>query len=157
MTITTTKARLRFSPIPAAVAAEARQTRKDRFGHDLKVYRDRAPCRVCLRISEEPEDLILLSYRPLPDRTPYAEIGPIFIHEHECAPYERFDVLPEDFRSRALVLRAYDGDGAIVDAAVAAPGEAESLASTFFANAAVAEVHVRHTTYTCFDFKIERG
>jgi len=46
-----------------------------------------------------------LSYQPLPDTNPYAEIGPIFIH----------------------------------------------------ARAEIAEVHVRHRSYTCYDFKVVRA
>jgi hypothetical protein len=156
MTIATRTTALRFLPIPTDVADEARRTRRDRFGHELKLYRGQEPCRVCLKISESPEDFILLSYQPLPDRNPYAEIGPIFIHERECTPHDS-DAFPEDFRPRSLVLRAYDSNGAIVDATVTAPGEAERVSMEFFENADVEELHVRHTSYTCFDFKIVRG
>ena len=46
-----------------------------------------------------------MSYQPLPDTNPYAEIGPIFIH----------------------------------------------------ARVEIAEVHVRHRSYTCYDFKVVRA
>jgi hypothetical protein len=157
MTTETETTPLRFIPIPEDVAREARRTRTDRFGHAVKAYRSQEPCRVCLKISSEPEEFLLLSYRPLADRSPYAEVGPIFIHERECTPYDSPDRFPEDFRPRALVLRAYDGNGAIVAATVAAPGEGEATASRFLDDPSVEEVHVRHTTYTCFDFKITRG
>ena len=156
MTIETNTRTLRFLPIPEDVASEARRTRTDRFGHAVKTYRGQEPCRVCLKICSEPEDFLLLSYQPLPDRNPYAEVGPIFIHERECTPHDSLDRFPEDFRSRALVLRAYDGNGAIVDATVAAPGEGEGTASKFLDDPNVEEVHVRHPSYTCFDFKIVR-
>jgi hypothetical protein len=148
---------LQYVPIPLEIAQEARRTRRDAFGHDIEVYRDTGPCRVCLRISTSPENLLLLSYQPLPDRNPYAEVGPIFIHEHECVPYNSLDAFPEDFASRELVLRAYDGNGRIFDAAVAPSGEGARVATEFLTNAAVHEVHVRHTSYTCFDFKIVRA
>ncbi len=148
---------LRFVPIPLDMAERARRTRKDEFGHDLVIRFDRAPCRVCLRISEAAEDLLLLSYRPLPDRNPYAEVGPIFIHVRDCAPYESLDTFPHDFRARELVLRAYDAEGSIFDAKVAPPGEGERVAGEFLADRGVAEVHVRHRSYTCFAFKIVRG
>jgi hypothetical protein len=147
---------LQFVPIPTEVAENARRTRKDRFGHELKVQRDNGPCRMCLRIPTSPENLILLSYQPLPDRNPYAEIGPIFIHERDCAPYGSLDAFPEDFLGRELVIRAYDVEGRILDASVAAPGEGERVAAEFLSNPNVTEVHVRHTSYTCFDFKIVR-
>jgi hypothetical protein len=149
---------MKFVPIPEAIAREARTTMRDRFGHDLCVtVEESAPCRVCLRIDKEPNEFLLMSYQPLPDTGPYAEIGPIFIHARECEPYSDLDSLPEDFRTRRLVLRAYSGAGAIVDAVVAEPGEAEMRAREFFERDEIAEIHVRHTSYTCFDFKIVRA
>ncbi len=147
---------LQYVPIPVEIAENARRTRRDSFGHDLEVYRDTGPCRVCLRMSPAPENFLLLSYQPLPDRNPYAEVGPIFIHEHDCAPYSALDAFPEDFIRRELVLRAYDAEGRIFDAAVASSGEGPRVAAEFLSNADVCEVHVRHTSYTCFDFKIVR-
>ena len=147
---------LAYLPMPVEIAAEARRTLRDRFGHQLKVERNQAPCRSCLRISKEPEDLILLSYQPLPDTNPYAEIGPIFIHARECVPYHSGD-FPADFLDRELVVRAYGHDGRIADALVAAPGDAEGAAAGFLANDRIAEAHVRHRSYTCFDFKIVRA
>jgi hypothetical protein len=148
---------LRFEPIPAEVAVRGRRTLTDDFGHKLHVQVTQAPCRVCLRISTQPEPLILLSYQPLADTNPYAEIGPIFIHERECTPYETRDAFPPDFTTRTLVLRAYDTQGCIYDATVAAPGEGARVAAEFLSLPEVAEVHVRHVSYTCFDFKIVRG
>jgi len=153
---TTTSLALAYLPIPADVAAEARRSLRDAFGHQLRVERNQAPCRSCLRISKAPEDLILLSYQPLRDTNPYAEIGPIFIHAHECTPYESPE-FPVDFLARELVVRAYNLEGRIEDAAIAAPGEAERAAAHFLGNDAIAEVHVRHRSYTCFDFKVVRA
>jgi hypothetical protein len=148
---------LRYLPIPETIALEARRTRKDRFGHDLRVTTNEAPCRICLRISRGPERLILLSYQPLPDSGPYAEIGPIFVHAHRCEPYDDFESFPQDFAGRRLVLRAYDHDGQIVDALVAEAGTAPQRAAALLSDRDVAEVHVRHESYTCYDFKIVRS
>jgi len=148
---------LRYAGIPEQVANEARETLKDRFGHDLRVVSETAPCRVCLRIPEEPENLILLSYQPLADTGPYAEIGPVFVHADRCEPYASTDAFPKDFARRCLVLRAYGHDGRIVDALVAQPGEAPQKAAELLSCDDVAEIHVRHESYTCFDFKIVRA
>jgi hypothetical protein len=148
---------LRYLPIPETIALDARRTRKDRFGHDLRVTTTEAPCRVCLRISRGPERLVLLSYRPLPDSGPYAEIGPIFVHAHRCEPYDDFETFPRDFLGRRLVLRAYGHQGQIVDALVAEAGTAPLRAAALLSDDAVAEVHVRHESYTCYDFKIVRS
>jgi hypothetical protein len=148
---------LQYVAIPEKIATQAREALVDRFGHHLQVVRDKAPCRVCLRISNELEELILFSYQPLPDTGPYAEIGPIFIHAHPCTPYSDTDVFPVDFAERRLVLRAYSLDGRIADAVVAEPGQAPARAGELLRREDVAEIHVRHESYTCFDFKILRG
>ena len=109
MTTTNIALALAYVPIPDEIASEARRTLQDRFGHQLAVARNQGPCRSCLRISKAPEDLILLSYQPLPDTNPYAEIGPIFIHAHECTPYDSPD-FPADFIERELVVRFSDLD-----------------------------------------------
>jgi len=152
-----TKVALQYVAIPQEIANEARQTRKDRFGHELRVVSEKAPCRLCLRISEQPESLILLSYQPLVDTGPYAEIGPIFVHANRCEPYASTREFPKDFAERRLVLRAYSHDGCIVDALVAQPGAAPQKAAELLSRDDVAEIHVRHESYTCFDFKIVRA
>ena len=158
MTTAVYKMILAFRPIPDAVAEEARRMRQDAFGHDLKIQTgETSPCRVCLRITEPADEVLLLSYRPLDDDTPYAEIGPIFIHADRCPRYDSVNVFPPAFLKRELVLRAYDYEGRISDAKVVPPGEAERVATDFLARPDVREVHVRHTSYTCFDFKIERA
>jgi hypothetical protein len=147
---------MKYLPIPNEIAAQAREKRVDRFGHQLQAVQETAPCRVCLRIPSEPEAMILMSYQPLSDTGPYAEIGPIFVHAQGCRPYSDFEAFPPDFAARPLVLRAYGYDGRITDARVAEPGQARSVAAEFLSREEVAEIHVRHVSYTCFDFKIVR-
>lgn len=147
---------MKYVPIPTDLAEQARKTLRDEFGHQLRVERNSGPCRICLRQSKEPEDLILLSYQPLSDTNPYAEIGPILIHPHACVPYD-MSAFPEDFLERELVVRAYNVEGRIADAVVAAPGDADRAASAFLENHDIAEVHVRSRAYTCFLFKAVRS
>ncbi|MDQ6929425.1 MAG: DUF1203 domain-containing protein [Candidatus Eremiobacteraeota bacterium] len=147
---------LAYVPISHDIAERARRTRRDDFGHALDIRKEFGPCRVCLRVSTEPEDFLLMSYRPLRDSGPYAEIGPVFIHARECAPYATPEIFPADFACRDLVLRAYNAAGEIVDAAVAKAGEHRALAASFLSDPHIEEVHVRHTSYTCYDFKILR-
>ncbi len=155
-TAASTTISLQFIPIPQGVADRARSTMRDDFGHILHIQSEQAPCRSCLRIPTSPEDLILLSYQPLRDRNPYAEVGPIFVHARDCRPYEPLDTFPEDFAPRELILRAYNNAGEISNAVIAAPGRTPALAAHLLSDPNVDEVHVRHTSYTCYDFKIAR-
>ncbi len=148
---------LTYLPIATEVADMARQTMRDAFGHQLRIERNQGPCRSCLRISTAPEDLILLSYRPLADTNPYAEVGPIFVHAHACAPYTATDTFPPDFARRELIVRAYTHEGRIADAVVTPGPQVPQAAAAFLADASIAEVHVRHRSYTCYAFKIVRA
>lgn len=155
--MTTATIVLHYVPVPPEVAAEARRTMTDAFGHPLEIAEVAAPCRICLRIAKTPERMMLLSYRPLEDRGPYSEVGPIFVHAEPCEPYAELGSFPADFAERPLILRAYDREGRIAAAVSAQPGQAPREAERMLGDEAIAEVHVRHVTYTCFDFKIVRG
>jgi hypothetical protein len=156
MSVTAIATKLRYLPVPFEIADEARRTMTDRFGHGLHVIKTQAPCRLCLQVSKQPEDLMLLSYQPLKDTGPYAEIGPIFIHAEACEPYAECESFPNAFASRPLVLRSYNAAGEILDSLVAPPGTAPRWAMHLFNDATAVEIHVRHISHTCFDFKIVR-
>jgi hypothetical protein len=152
---------LYFVPIPESVARAARETRRDVIGHLLEPQIDAdggSPCRVCLRLAEPGESMLLLSYNPFgDDYGPYSEIGPIFIHTEACEPYATLETVPPAFAVRELIVRAYDTRHHIHDSKIAKPGELEAVARSLFDDTTVAYLHVRHTTYTCYDFKIERA
>ena len=151
---------LKVVGIPTEAAERARTTQRDDFGHDLhpEIIQNTAPCRHCLRIAQPGEKMLLLSYRPFAaDFGPYSEIGPIFIHADACERYREERVIPADFDARELVIRAYNHQHAIYDSTIASPGMALQRAAAFLEDPNVAYVHARHTTYTCFDFQIERN
>ena len=54
------------------------------------------PCRHCLGLIADGETKLVLSYRPFHEAQPYAETGPIFLHQSACARYEG-DSLPAWF------------------------------------------------------------
>lgn len=146
--------------MPLAIAQSTRRELRDAYGHELKVeiLEGTAPCRLCLRIARAGERMILMSYNPFGgDYGPYSEVGPIFIHADECEPYEATSEVPPDFIGRELVLRAYNLRHAIQDSAIAPALDAPAVAARFFEDPDVAYIHARHTTYGCFDFKIERA
>ena len=76
-------------PLAADYAARIRSTRRDAFGQPVveRVDAELHQCRVCLTLTTPNEPYLLLSHRAHPDGVPYAETGPVFIHERDCAPY----------------------------------------------------------------------
>ena len=132
---------------------------KDDLGHALSVRHDssRHQCRACLRLTEPEEGFILLSYSPITSDQPYAEVGPIFIHEKECRPYEETVAYPAEFPREAVVLRAYDARDEIEDAAFVGNQPVEEEIARLFGNPRVAYLHARNSTYGCFMFRIDRS
>lgn len=117
------------------------------------------PCRSCLRDGEVGEAMLLFSHSPFDGGTPYAETGPIFVHERQCTPAALgVGELPEVTRVRKqVVVRAYDHAGAIHDAALSDTADLAGVIAQFFADADVALAHVRSVTYGCFTYAVERA
>src|SRR4051794_12666848 len=75
------------------------------------------PCRRCLRDAEPGETMLLLSYDPFVGVSPYSGAGPIYVHDHECAPFDG-DGVPHQLTRRLLSVRAYDEHHMLVEADV---------------------------------------
>jgi len=140
-------------------AAEIRSSRRDRRGREVSVRSDagRHQCRACLRLTEPGERHLLLSYSPFASDHPYAETGPIFIHERECDPYESGAGYPPEFPRHDVVLRAYNAAEEIEDARRVGPLVVDDAISALFANERVAHIHARNSEYGCFMFRIDRA
>ena len=149
----------RISPLSPDFASRIRREMKDAFGHALSVRCDSSPhqCRACLRLTEPGEGCILLSYSPFTSDQPYAEVGPIFIHERECRPYEDTREYPPEFPREAVVLRAYDERDEIEDAEYVGNRPVDQAIAYLFGNARVSYLHARNSTYGCFMFRIDRA
>lgn len=155
-----TQTAFRIRPLSGDVAAAARDTRTDFLGNPLVVLRDGGThqCRVCLRLSRPDEGVILLAHKPFETSQPYAETGPIFVHEHACAPYNEPHLYPAEFPHSAVVLRGYSSDDRIVDAqAVGRIRTVESAIAGMFETAEVAYIHARNLGYGCYMFRIDRA
>lgn len=146
-------------PLSPEVADLARKTRVDRFGNALTVLRDGKPhqCRVCLTMSHPNEGVILLAHRPFESNQPYAETGPIFVHERPCQPYNDSFTYPPEFPRSAVVLRAYSNEDRIVGAEAVGERVVETVIEEILANPAVEYIHARNLGYGCFMFRINRN
>jgi hypothetical protein len=149
-------------PISEAVAAEARRRHAAGDAGVLRRIVNASPgfpCRRCLTDGAIGEAMLLFAHSPFETGGPYAETGPVFVHERACAaPDLGVGELPEVTRVRSqVVVRAYDHAGAIHDAALADAPQAADVIVRFFADADVAFAHVRSVTYGCFTYAVERA
>jgi hypothetical protein len=149
----------RFVAIPSETASSIRTTRADDEGRPVAVRIDSGShqCRHCLTLSEPGEPVLLTSYVPFSTRQPYAERGPIFIHQRECPRYSRPSEYPATFPKRAAVLRAYDAADEMIASQVVGDRGAEPVIEELFSDGRVAYLHARNIAEGCFMFRIERG
>jgi len=116
------------------------------------------PCRHCLELIAEGDTKLVLSYRPFATLQPYAETGPIFLHERACERYEA-DALPGWFAfMEPAIVRGYGSDDWIryETGCVVPGGEIEQTCRRILADDTIAYVHVR-SKYNCFQCRVERA
>ena len=155
---------LLFSGMPSGVAAAYRAGAPDANGQapERKISDgDGVPCRHCLGYVEAGAPYLVLGYRPFPGPQPYAETGPVFLHEDACPAYDPAQGLPPRNRNskNQQILRGYDVDDRIVygTGMVVEADSIEREAAAMLARADVAYVHMRSATNNCFTLRIDRA
>lgn len=112
------------------------------------------PCRISLDDARPGGTALLLNHVSVADG-PYAATHAIFVGEGaEQGRYE--DEVPPALNRRLLSLRAFDPAHMMVDAAIAAPGEANAAIRRLFENGAVQYIHAHNATRGCFAATVER-
>ena len=112
------------------------------------------PCRVSLDDAEPGASVLLLNHVSVAEG-PYAATHAIFVSEGAAqGRYE--DEVPPALDRRLLSLRAFDASHMMVDALVAAPGEADAAIRRLFENAATEYIHAHNATRGCFAAVVER-
>ena len=118
------------------------------------------PCRHCLSDVAEGDPVLVLAYRPFPERQPYAEIGPIFLHEGDCDRHDPAAGVPPMIRARKeLLMRGYDADDRIIEGTgqVVSTADVAATAARLLERSAVAYVHARSASNNCYQCRIDRG
>jgi len=121
---------------------------------------NRNPCRHCLQMIEKVEEMLVFPHRPFDSVQPYAEIGPVFLHAHECEPYNGDSVLPPVLEDNPeYLVRGYDAEQRIVygSGKVVANTNIRDRADELFANPDIEFIHVRSASNNCWQAKINRG
>ena len=116
------------------------------------------PCRHCLGLILEGDPKLVLAYRPFDALHPYAETGPIFLHERPCERYES-DALPAWFGYMdPAIIRGYGADDWIrYDTGDVVAGMGLTAAChRILSDDTIAYVHIR-SKYNCFQCRVDRA
>ena len=92
------------------------------------------PCRVTLEDARAGEQLLLVHHVHHDVAGPYRSAFAIFVREDAAKPAVYEDRCPPCFDGRTLSLRGFDGDGALAEARLAAPGEADAAIRALLAD-----------------------
>ncbi|WP_426267107.1 DUF1203 domain-containing protein [Sphingomonas sp. LHG3443-2] len=114
-----------------------------------------SPCRVSLDDVGVGGTVLLLNHRSIP-AGPYAATHAIFV-SHGAVQGEFEDEIPPALERRLLSLRAFDGAEMMIDAAMAAPGDADAMILRLFENDAVEYIHAHNATRGCIAAAVERA
>ncbi|HWC65238.1 MAG TPA: DUF1203 domain-containing protein [Thermoanaerobaculia bacterium] len=146
--------RYRIAAIPTAFAGRVRAGSVPSL---RRVDPDPHQCRHCLTLSAPGEAVLLVSYPPFATEQPYAERGPIFVHERECPRWREEEGYPPQFPKRRAVLRAYDRDEAQIESRVVGDAGVDEVLADLFTDPRTAFVHARNVAEGCFMFRIDRA
>ena len=153
-------------PIAPDFLNQARRQKMDALGQpvaELYSATGREPCRDVLRRAKPGEKLFLLSYSPFSQVGPYHEYGPIYILAEESAEPVALDHLPlaemssSDYFGEQLVLRAYNRQEWMLEAALVTAVAAVATVERLLENPDVAFLQARFPAAGCFACRIERA
>jgi len=115
------------------------------------------PDRIELRDPEPGESVLLVNYTHLPVQTPFRSSYAIYVREGARDRYDRINEVPEQFRSRVLSLRAFDGSGMLRGADIVEGSAVESLIERLLCGEETAYIHAHFAKPGCFAARIDRA
>jgi len=115
------------------------------------------PCRVSLQDAARGDTLLLLPYQHQPAASPYRASGPIFVRRGAARAVLAPGEVPAYVAKRLISLRAYDGDGMMVDADVREGNEVADALVRMFRDPAVADIHLHNARRGCFSCVARRA
>lgn len=113
------------------------------------------PCRVSLTDAKAGDEVILVNYEHQNSDTPYRSRHAVYVRRGERR-YDAVGEIPEQLRKRLLSVRAFDAGGMMVDADVIEGRLLEELIGRFFANDAVAYLHLHYARPGCYAARVDR-
>lgn len=108
------------------------------------------PCRVSLEFARAGEELLLLNHRHLDNpTTPYRAEGPVYVRR-AAKPFRFNGEWPAIIMQREMAVRAYDREGIVVEADLAAKDDLKALTLAWLARPDVAHVDFHSARRGCF-------
>jgi Protein of unknown function (DUF1203) len=114
------------------------------------------PCRVSLTDAKAGDEVILVNYEHQDADTPYRSRHAVYVRKGERR-YDAVGEIPEQLRKRLLSVRAFDENGMMVDADVIEGRLLEEMIGRFFANDAVAYIHLHYARPGCYAARVDRA
>lgn len=114
------------------------------------------PCRVSLTDSRPGDELLLLNYEHHAVNSPYRMRFAIYVRNGETT-YDAVNEVPEQLRSRALAVRAFDSNAMMVGRELVDGRELEAAIERLFADPAAAYLHVHFAAPGCYAAQVERA
>jgi hypothetical protein len=115
------------------------------------------PCRVSLIDAEPGETVLLLPYMHHNIDGPYQSSGPIYVRENAKPVNLDVNELPEVVKNRLMSVRAYSKDSLMLASAVVEGPNLVAQIAEFFANDAVAYLHLHNAKPGCFSCRVDRA
>ena len=113
------------------------------------------PCRVSLEDASAGERLLLVNHASNAVDGPYRSAFAIFVRQGAAsAVYE--DECPPCFAGRTLSLRGFDKQGALAEARLSPPGEADAAIRALLADPGIAYINAHNAAAGCFAARIDR-
>jgi Protein of unknown function (DUF1203) len=115
------------------------------------------PCRVSLRDAEPGETLLLLNFEHLSVASPYRSRYAIYVREGAREAKLAVDEVPDSLRRRLLSLRAFSGQGMLLDADVTEGRDIEPVIARMLRNQQAEYIHVHNALPGCYAARVDRA
>ena len=115
-------------------------------------------CRHCMQFIEQGEPMLIFGHRPFNSVQPFAELGPVLLHQRQCEQYKSSHGLPDIYTDREMIVRAYTAEDRIIygTGKVIPMHTLNARAEALFREPDVAYLHVRSASNNCYHFRLER-
>ena len=114
------------------------------------------PCRVSLEDAEPGEELLLVNHEYQPAHSPYRGSHAIYVRRAALETAAVEDRLPPALQGRLLSLRAFNGEGMMLEGEVAQDQDAVTTLKRFLAIPGAESVHIHSARRGCYLARAER-